>query len=158
MTRSLLCALSLTACLVAAAGCGPGFTLTTPPAFVELDNDWDDYDYRATTADGLVIGVRAFEHDPKGDEAFWLKAIQNRMREGGGYALLASERIKSADGVAGTLLRFGHDREGSEPHLYSLGVFVTDATIYVLEVGGTKKLVEEHAADIKAALASFTTG
>ena len=143
--------------IFATVACGPTAVPHTPPGFVEIENDYDDYDYRATTADGLVIGVRELEHDPQGDMAFWLKAIKNRMRERGGYALLEEKAVQSADGVPGTQLRFGHDEASGEPHLYLLTLFVTPDTLYLMEVGGTKELVTAHQADVDAAVAQFRT-
>lgn len=148
--------LFLCAALCAFTGCGQ-YKVDTPPGFVEIENDWDEYDYRATSADGLVIGLRAIDHDPKGEESFWLKAIQNRMRDRGGYALLETVKVKSADGVGGTQLRFGHDEESGKPHLYYVTLFVTDARIFLLEAGGTKELMTTHAGDLDAAVRGFDT-
>ena len=61
-------------------GCGSTFEASTPPGFVEIENDYDAYDWRVTSADGLVMGVRVIDHDPVGTPEFWLKAIQNSMR------------------------------------------------------------------------------
>jgi len=155
--------MALGAALIA-LGCGPTFKVETPPGFVELDEHSSPYEYRATSADGLVVAARELPHEPKGELAFWIKAIQNRMRERGGYALLDTKPVKSADGVAGRELRFGHD-EGSDsatakghPHLYYLTVFVTDSKIYLLEIGGTKEQVTSQAAVIDATIAAFRTG
>jgi len=145
------------AALLSCAGCATMYRVDTPPSFVEIDNDWDEYDYRATTADGLVIAVRSIDHDPEGAAEFWLKAIQNRMRDRGGYALLETVKVKSADGVEGTQLRFGHDEDGNKPHLYYLTLFVTDAKLFLLEAGGTKELMTAHAADVTRAVSSFDT-
>ncbi len=138
-------------------GCGPSFVAATPPGFVEIENEWDDYDYRATTADGLVIAVREIDHDPQGTIEFWIQAINNRMRDRGGYALLETVKVKSADGVEGTQLRFGHDEEGNRPHLYYVTLFVTESSILLLEAGGTKKLMTENAAQIDKAVSQFRT-
>jgi hypothetical protein len=146
--------------LLAATGvtaCGPSFTATTPPGFVELENDYDEYDYRATTADGLVTSVREIDHDPEGSPEFWLKAIKNRMRERGGYALLEEVKVTSSDGVPGTQLRFGHDEESGKPHLYYVTLFVTDKTLFVLEAGGTKELMTQGKAQLDAAVSGFST-
>jgi len=138
--------------------CGPSFQATTPPGFVELEDEpYDDYDYRATSADGLVIAVRQLEHKPQGETTFWVTAIKNRMRERGGYALLEEVAVESADGVAGTQLRFGHDEASGKPHLYYLTVFVTPDHIYVVEAGGTKDLMTESEAEVQQAVASFRT-
>jgi hypothetical protein len=149
---------------LAAAGCGPSFAIETPPNFVELDEDYSSYDYRATSADGLVLAVRELDHDPQGELSFWVKAVENRMRERGGYALLESVPTKSADGVAGMQLRFGLDVDASsegggvgQPHLYYVALFVTPERIFVVEVGGTKELVTAQAQSIEAALRSFRT-
>lgn len=144
--------------LLSSVACGPTFQATTPPGFVELEDEpYDDYDYRATSADGLVIAVRQIEHKPEGEISFWVTAIKNRMRERGGYALLEEVEVKSADGVAGTQLRFGHDEASGKPHLYYLSVFVTPDFIYLMEAGGTKDLMTANEAKVQQAVASFRT-
>ncbi len=138
----------------ATAACGQSFTAATPPEFVEIENDYDDFDYRAASADGLVFAVREIEHDPEGSRAFWARAIENRMRDQGGYALIDTKDVKTAQGIDGTQLRFGHDEEG-RPHLYYVTLFVTDDTIYIHEAGGTKELMEQHAAQVDWAVKHF---
>ena len=73
MIKAFAASLALVASL---AGCGPSFQASTPPGFVELE-DQTQYDYRATNADGLVIAVRELDHEPKGQIDFWTKAIEN---------------------------------------------------------------------------------
>lgn len=139
------------ALVVGMSGCTP--LLTTPDGFVQLE-ERTRYDYRATTADGLVIAARKIDHDPKGSIEFWVQAIENEMRNRGGYALLGKTQVKTARGLSGTQLRFGHD-QGREPHLYYVVIFVTDGDVYLLEAGGTKVLVEKHAIQIDAAFQSL---
>lgn len=129
-------------------------SIHTPKGFVELD-DQTEYDYRATSADGLVIGVRELDNQPRGELAFWTRAIENQLRRQGGYALLETRDVRSKDDVPGKQLRFGHD-EGKQPHLYQVTLFVTPDTIAVLEVGGTKELVTAHAAEVDGAVASYS--
>jgi hypothetical protein len=148
-TLRMLCA----ALLLGSAGCGSSFQAATPAGFVELE-DQEQYDYRATNADGLVIAVREIDHEPKGTIDFWTRAIENRMRQRGGYALLGSRDVKSASGVAGKQMRFGHD-EGNKPHVYHVTLFVTDSTLYVLEAGGTKEQIERHAAELDWSVQNF---
>lgn len=138
--------------------CGPSFVSQTPSGFVELDNDYDNYDYRATTAEGVVIAVREIENDARGEKEFWLTAIKNQMRERGGYQLIDEVPVTSADGVAGTRMRFGHDDGNNKPHVYDLTVFVTEDTIWVVEAGGTKEQMEQEAAKVNAAVTGFRTG
>lgn len=141
------------------AGC-TNFTAVTPKGFVELE-DQELFDYRATTADGLVIGVRELDNDPEGELDFWARAIENQLRNNGGYALLETREVKSKDGVSGKQFRFGHD-EGKTPHLYYVCVFVTpgsflaSGTVQILEIGGTKELVTKHAAEVDYAVANFS--
>ncbi len=156
MTRRNLTLLAILCAVAMSAAC-TDLHVTTPPGFVAIDNDWDGYDYRATTADGLVIGVRAIDHDPKGEQAFWIKAIQNRMRNSAGYALLETVPVKSADDVGGTQLRFGHDFEGNNPHLYTITLFVTEDKLFLLEAGGSKELMTASAAQLDAAVGAFRT-
>ena len=136
-------------------GCGYAFEASTPSGFVELKEQQDaGYAYRATSADGLVIAVRQLDNDPKGEISFWEQAIENQLRQRAGYSLLEKRDAKSADGTPGRQLRFGHD-EGKTPHLYYVALFVNDRHLYLLEQGGTKELVEAHAADLEGAVARF---
>lgn len=132
------------------ACCAP--PLTVPPGFVEIEGE--PYDYRASSADGLVISVREIDHDPKGDLTFWVRAVENELRLGRGYALLASRDVQTAKGLRGKELRFGHD-EGTSPHLYWVTIFVTKKTLYVIETGGKKELVDQHEAALEAAIRSL---
>ena len=148
-------AFSLLAAVLAAALCAcTSFTAVTPKGFVELD-DQELYDYRATSADGLVIAVRELDNEPEGELDFWAKAVENQLRNHGGYALLETREVKSKDGVTGRQFRFGHD-EGKTPHLYYLAVFVTEDTIQIIEIGGTKELVTTHAAEVDSAVTNFS--
>lgn len=135
------------------AACGPSFHQPTPDGFVKLKNQ-HRYDYRAVTADGLVYAVKEISDPPKGDAEFWAKAVENKMRFQAGYALLGKEQVTTKSGLEGTKIQFGFDR-GRTPHLYSVTVFTASDSIFVVEVGGTKELVEKHKAELEAALQGF---
>ncbi|MGK4007093.1 serine/threonine protein kinase [Sorangium sp. So ce1036] len=135
-------------------GCGRPFTPATPPGFVDLGDRYGENEYRATTAEGLVLAIRAFENDPEGDLAFWSRVVEKRLREGGGYALLGKSDVKSRNGLPGVQLRFGHD-EGKEAHLYYLTVFVDDDHVFLHEAGGKKDLVERHQQQIDWSIRNF---
>lgn len=143
--------------LLCAVGCGHSFEAATPAGFVELDDDASAYDYRSTSADGVVMAVRELDHEPKGEPEFWVKAIKNRMRERGGYALIDEKPVQSGDGVKGTQLRFGHDEDSGKPHLYYVTLFVTDDALFLLEAGGTKDLMTASAKKIDQAVREFRT-
>jgi hypothetical protein len=134
--------------------CGHPFEATPPPGFVEFEGRYQSNEYRAASADGVVIGVRAFENDPKGELAFWSRAIENRMRNIGGYALLEKRTVKCRGELTGTQLRFGHD-EGKEPHLYYVTIFVNDKRVFLLEAGGTKTEMTKVAGQIDASVTQF---
>jgi len=143
------------AATLALAGCGRPFTPATPPGFVDLGDDrYPDGEYRATTADGVVIGVRAFDNDPKGELSFWSRALENRMRENGGYALLDKRKVTDRGGLEGAQYRFGHDEKG-EPFMYWVTIFITDKKIFVLEAGGPKSEMERQTPQIDWAVQNF---
>jgi hypothetical protein len=101
------------------AGCGRPYDVATPDGFVELTEgdkryDEDAYEYRASTADGVVLAVRAWDNEPKVDLALATRALENRTRLGQGYALLEKKEVTSQNGVKGTMLRLGHDTDGQE--------------------------------------------
>ena len=138
----------------ALAGCGRPFVPATPPGFVDMGTRYPDGEYRATTADGVVIGVRAWDNEPKGGLAFWSRALELRMRDAGGYALLDKRDVAARGGLTGVVMRFGHD-EGKTPYLYTVALFVTDKKIYVLEAGGAKVEVIKQEAQIDWAIANL---
>jgi hypothetical protein len=139
--------------LLALGACRP-FEPATPPGFVELEDRYENDEYRATTADGVVLGVRAYDNEPKGDLGFWTRALENRMREGGGYALLETRKVKARSGLEGKQLRFGHDEEKA-PHLYIVTLFVDDDHVFVLEAGGEKSEMERLMPQIDWAVSGF---
>jgi hypothetical protein len=135
-------------------GCGRPFVPATPPGFVELENLYEDNEYRAATADGVVLGIRVIDNEPKGETAFWVRAIENRMREVGGYALLEKREVKDRSGLAGTQLRFGIDL-GKTPHHYWISIFVTEDRIFLLEAGGTKDEMARLAPQLEWSVRNF---
>jgi hypothetical protein len=149
------CALALALALPLTACSSRHFVPATPPGFVDMgDENYADGEYRAATADGVVLGIRNIDNEPKGELAFWARALENRMRETGGYALLDKRSVTNRSGLTGTQLRFGHD-EGKTPHLYWVTLFVTDKRIFILEAGGTKAEVEKQAPQIEWSFRNF---
>jgi hypothetical protein len=135
-------------------GCGHPFVAATPQGFVDLGERYPHGEYRATTADGVIIGIRAYDNDPQGELSFWSRALERRMRETGGYALLDKHPVSARGGLTGIQMRFGHD-EGKEPYLYEIVLFVTEKKIYLLEAGGTKTEMAKQDAQIEWAIKSF---
>lgn len=109
---------------------------------------------RATTADGVVIGVREIQNPRHGSGDFWVDAIRNRLRRDAGYALTSEADLRAASGHAGHQLRFGHD-ESSRPYVYWVTVFVTPDRVFVVEAGGRREHFEAAQARVESAISTF---
>ncbi|MBI2897263.1 MAG: serine/threonine protein kinase [Deltaproteobacteria bacterium] len=139
------------------AGCGRPFDVRTPRRFVELEEEHSGYDYRATSADGVVLGVRAIDIDPdkgEADVAFWAEAVGQRMRRIGGYALLEQVDVRGAGGRAGKQLRFGRD-EGERPYRYWVTLFVDDDYLVLIEAGGAQEQFTRAERDVDRLIQSL---
>lgn len=135
---------------VATSGCDNAFTPKTPQGFVAFDTGYDDpwwqqktdsdYDYRATTADGVFLAVRRFKNDPQGDIGYWSEAIAQRLAAYGSYSVTSTRDVTNHQGVAGRELTLKHTAPGTE-HSYRIAVYDRNGWLYVLESGGdTQKM------------------
>ncbi len=155
--RTQLRLLALVLAGLGLAACGRPFEAATPEGFVDLGDeryDQTNHEYRATTADGVVLGTRAFENDPAVDLSLAVRALENRVRVGQGYALIEKKDVAARDGTKGVEMKFGHD-EPSGTHLYYVTVFVTEDWVYLLEAGGKKELVDKAQASIDWSIKNF---
>ncbi len=144
--------ITLLVLLAAVAGCGRPFDVKTAPGFVPLENQ-ATYDYRATTPEGVVVAVRVVDDEKRGDLAFWTQAVTLQLRDVSGYALLDSEDVRSRDGTAGKLLKFGHD-EGDKPFAYWVSIFPAQGRLFLVEAGGAKDSFERARPSVEWMLAS----
>ena len=155
MTRAVALTL-LTLGLLSA--CGPSIEMTLPERFVALTDDpavnRGRYQYRATTPDGVVVGVMSLEHRVDGSLAFWSEAITRRIRDQQGYALLSEGDVSAARGEAGHIMRFGRDIDG-HTYRYTIALFVTPDRIYVVEAGGRDAAYAELEEGIEGALSTL---
>ncbi|MEO8875462.1 MAG: serine/threonine protein kinase [Polyangiaceae bacterium] len=137
--------------LAIATGCGRPFDVKTANGFVELENQAPDYDYRATTPDGVIMSIRAVDNDgpasQRGDIGFWERAVTLEMRDVQGYALLDAKDVTSGDGSKGRELHFGHDEDG-KPYAYWVTLYLAQSRIYLVEAGGKKDLVDRAAPNL----------
>jgi hypothetical protein len=118
--------------------CGRPFRVETAPGFVELENQQPDYDWRATSPEGVVMAVKAVDvPSDRGDLDFWTKAVTLQLRDVQGYALLESRDVTSLDGTKGKQLRFGHDEDG-KPFAYWLTIYTAQERVFLVEAGGAK--------------------
>lgn len=143
-------ALLLALAATASVACGRPFDVKTAPGLVELDDQDPAYDYRAIAPEGVVVAVKAVDVGDKGDLGFWTRATTLRVRQLDGYAMLGEGDVKTANGVPGHELRFGHD-EGGKPYLYTLRVFVRQkgwpshgSRVFLVETGGPKDEVDRY--------------
>ena len=146
--------IAVTAFCLLPSACGRPFDVRTPKGFVELENQAPGYDYRATTADGVVVGVRAVEASGRSDLGFWTEAVTLQLRNEMGYALLATKDVRSEDGTSGRELRFGHDEPGG-PYAYRVTVFSAQERVFVLEAGGARDAVERLAPKLDWQVSTF---
>ena len=127
MTRYMM--ILAAACALGTAACGKPFDVKTAQGFVALENQ-QNYDWRATTPEGVVVGVRVVEDEKRGDLAFWTQAVTLQLRDVTGYALLESVDTTSGDGTKGRLLKFGHD-EDDKPYVYWVAIFPAQGRLFL---------------------------
>lgn len=147
-------------CLWVLSGCGAPFVIQTPPDMVEVTTERDPvFKYRATSMEGAVLGVRVLD-EPAGagvespGQTFWVDAIKRNLRLHKGYALVSEEAIQSANGVVGSLLKFGRDQR-NESYTYWIAIFRTDRNLHLVDAGGRKDQFDKAIPSIEKALASY---
>lgn len=137
----------------ALTGCSP--LLQTPQNFLRLKQQEGEYNFRATSADGVVLAGRVLNYDKDlgGGLTFWIDAIKQHLQSSVGYALLKEQEIASARGLKGKQLRFGHDQKRGT-YQYWVSVFVKGDELVVIEAGGPEAKLAAHEAEISKAIAS----
>ena len=134
--------------LLVVTSCAP-VDIRTAPGFLELKDQGPSYAYRATTPEGVVVGVRVVDVEGAGsdDLSFWTRALTLQMRDVSGYALLETHDVQSLDGVKGKQLRFGHDESG-KPYSYWLTFYAPGKKVVIVEAGGAKAPFEAAATSV----------
>jgi hypothetical protein len=136
-----LIGLLLLAAATTLVGCtGAGFQIATPDGFAELE-DQDDYGYRATNAQGVVLAVRREDNAPHGDLSFWSGAVDAHLRRSG-YKVVEAVQVETSMGVRGRQLRYAIEREG-RTHAFWVTVFVTADEVITIEAGGDKDFFDK---------------
>lgn len=157
-TLALFVTLAAAALSGALSGCGPSFQLTLPERFVVLEDTGSEATsgcvQRATTPDGVVVGLRALEHRVEGTLAFWSEAVVRQLRDHDGYAVLGEEDIEAAHGQPGRLVRLGRDLDG-HAYRYTVAVFVTDDHIWIADAGGREELYVALEPEVERAFAQL---
>lgn len=139
------------------AGCGPNLRLATPEGFATLEDD-NDYVYRATSAAGVVIGVRREANKPKANLDFWSEALDRALRRRGYEPEGPSTEVRATGGQPGRQMRYTKAESG-RTYRFWVTVFVTDSKVFVVEAGGDKDRFKGDAEEsVKRAIASITIG
>src|SRR4051812_32535567 len=95
---------SFVALAITSVACHPTVHLQAPDGFAEMKGD-SAYDFRAASARGVVLAVRAEKNEPRANLDFWTDAIDLRLRAQG-YTAEVRKEMKSADGHDGRQLRY----------------------------------------------------
>lgn len=132
-----------------AVACTPNFHIDAPDGFAQLE-DQERYDYRATNAEGVVLGVRRKDNDPQGDLAFWSGAVDAHLRRGG-YEAVEEHQVTTKNGVEGRQIRYHRNHQGRQHH-YWVTVFVTGDAVYTVEAGGDEAFFADQEKAILRAL------
>ena len=132
MKRALYALCLMTSSTVFA--CGRPFDVKTAPGFVALERQ-SQHEYRATTPEGVVMGVRVVDDEERGDLTFWTQALVLQLRDSSGYALLDTKDTQSLDGTKGKRLEFARDESGT-PYTYWVTIYLAQGRLFIVEAGG----------------------
>ncbi len=138
-----------------ALSCTPGLRVDAPDGFAELEEQ-ERYDYRATNAEGVVLGVRRKDNDPQGDLAFWSGALDAHLRRGG-YEAIEAHDVTSKDGIKGRQVRYHRQHQGRQHH-YWVTVFVTTDKVVTVEAGGDQAFFADQEKAIQRAIKGLELG
>lgn len=138
--------------LALAAGCTPTIGVVPdsglPDGFVRIDRG--DFEWRAISAQGVVIGLRTFTHDPAGTLDFWTTVVRKELEGARGYVFESEEAI-----AEGRAMLFATPRPDAD--CYWIVVWVDAHRIVTFEAGGPRgdvmrdlPALKAHAAKLKA--------
>jgi hypothetical protein len=124
----------LVAASALATACGPSVALQTPPGFAVLPKQ-TEYIYRAASADGVVLAIRAQENKPSGNLDFWSDALDRQLQQVNYKPDGKPEDVKSATGIPGRRMKYTRENQG-RTYRYWVTVFVTESQVFCVEAGG----------------------
>lgn len=152
--RIVLAALVALVAAAAVTGCA-SFRMSTPQGFAQLPNQRPAYDYRATSAYGVAVSVRALPNREHASLDFWAEAIDRHLQRTGQYAPRGTAPVRTASGLHGRRLQYAYAPAGNAGSTYWATVFVTDARVYVVEAGGNDAAFERARPSVERSLQSF---
>lgn len=134
MKKAMLVAALFTSAALNVACGGPSASVATPPGFGVL-KDQKEYVYRATSAEGVVLAVRAEQNEPQGNLDFWADALDRTLRRAGYVAEGNPGSVRSGNGLSGRVHKYTRD-QGGRAQRFWIAVFVTEGRVWVVEAGG----------------------
>lgn len=140
--------------LLTVTGCLP-FNIRTPGTFARVSDPRPSYDYRAVSAYGVAMGVRAVHNrDIGGSLAFWSEAVDRRLQTTGYYRAIGQTDTRTVRGLQGKTLRYsaGDPQNGGT---YWVTVFVTRDWVYFVESGGNAASFARAQTEVEGALRTF---
>jgi hypothetical protein len=137
----------------AAPACTP-FHLRTPDGFARIADPQPNYDYRALSAYGVVVAVRAIPNRERASMAFWSEAVDRRLQRGGTYRPAGQSDVRTERGQSGKSFRYttGDPQSGGT---YWVTVFVTSDWVYLVEAGGATTSFARAQTEVERAIRSF---
>ncbi len=160
MKKLTLAHLGVLALALSAPACST-FRMNTPAGFAELD-ETDDYDYRSTNAEGVVVAVRVNRNRPEANLEFWSRVVDDRLREQGYSPDGEPRAVQNANGLPGTQFRYLREWSGRR-YRYWVTVFVKPGgflrrgRVFVVEAGGDQEIFDRATPAVERAIASFST-
>lgn len=155
--KNTICWAILAALSTSLLACGPSVTMHTPPGFAVLDKQ-EEYVYRATSAEGVVLGVRAEKHDPKGNLEFWAEAVDRQLRKGGYVPEGDPVDVRTTTGLHGREMKYKREQNGRAYRFWTV-VFVTESRVWIVEAGGdADRFKEKMQKGVQRAIESIGLG
>jgi hypothetical protein len=138
--------------LAMAAGCTPSVGHVAdsglPDGYVRIDRG--EFEWRAISALGVVIGVRTFANDPAGTLDFWATVVRKELENSRQYVFESEEAV-----AEGRAMLFATPRAGAEA--YWVVVWVQAYRIVTFEAAGPRAdmmrdlpALKAHAAKVRA--------
>ena len=137
---------------------GGCISMQPPPGFLVIERGL--HDFKAVSADDARLWVRTFGDPHGGELAFWGDVLKKDFVDGRGYTPIAEGTATDGCGRKGIEYVFEVTAYGAVRR-YLVALFVIegwcwyDNTICVAEFTAEKKLFEEYAPAVRAALATL---
>ncbi|HDP79430.1 MAG TPA: hypothetical protein ENN21_01160 [Spirochaetes bacterium] len=132
-------------------GCETTFTLRQPDGFAVYTRETASY--KAITADGVRLRAFSRKNEPRGDAGMWGETVRVSLAERG-YRLTSEKALSGRNNMRGKLYEYDYWYNG-EDYRYSVGLFVEDDVVYIIEACGEAASYDRRKNDIAAAMNSF---